>query len=125
MMVFCFANRLSGEDIYLEYAASQLDYILGRNAMDMSYVTGYGEKAFKDPHNRPTVADGIDEPIPGYVSGGPNYRACDTAANPDILKGRPLMKWFVDDWKSYSTNEITIYWNSPLVYVLAYLTGGK
>ena len=124
-MVLCFANKLSGKEDYLKYAASQLDYILGRNAMDISYVTGYGEKAFRDPHNRPTVADGIDDPIPGYVSGGPNYRACDTAANPEILKGRPPMKWFVDDWKSYSTNEITIYWNSPLIYVLAYLTGGK
>ena len=120
-MVLCFANKLSGKQEYLDYAAAQLDYILGRNAMDMSYVTGYGEKAFRDPHNRPTVADGIDEPIPGYVSGGPNYRAGDTMANEKVMGGRPPMKWYVDDWRSYSTNEITIYWNSPLVYVLAYI----
>jgi endoglucanase len=42
-------------------------------------------------------------------------------ANKEILDGRPPMMWYVDDWRSYSTNEITIYWNSPLVYVLAYL----
>ncbi|MBR5116696.1 MAG: glycoside hydrolase family 9 protein, partial [Lachnospiraceae bacterium] len=86
------------------------------------YVTGYGERAFRDPHNRPTVADGVEAPIPGYVSGGPNARPCDLAANPETLAGAAPMKCYVDNWQSYSTNEITIYWNSPLVFALAYLT---
>ncbi len=124
-MVLCFAHKLSGDKEYLDYAAFQLDYILGRNAMDTSYVTGHGEKAFRDPHNRPTVADGIDEPIPGYVSGGPNYRSGDTVANEKNFGGRAPMKWYADDWRSYCSNEITIYWNSPLVYVLAYITEAK
>ena len=124
-MVLCFADKMKAKEGYRETAQYQLDYILGRNAMDTSYVTGHGEKAFRNPHNRPTVADGIEDPIPGFVSGGPNYRAMDTMANAEILKGRGPMKWYVDDWRSYSTNEITIYWNSPLIYVLAYLTGGK
>ncbi|MBR5422311.1 MAG: glycoside hydrolase family 9 protein [Lachnospiraceae bacterium] len=115
------AYELSGKESYRDTARFQLDYLLGRNAMDVSYVTGHGERAFRDPHNRPTVADGIDEPIPGYVSGGPNYRPGDTAANKETLAGRGAMCCYVDDWRSYSTNEITIYWNSPLVFVLAYL----
>lgn len=120
-MILSFAHRLTGKTKYLNAAISQLDYILGRNTMDTSYVTGYGEKAFKNPHNRPTAADGIDEPIPGYVSGGPNRFPCDEAALEMIGPGTAPMKCYADHVGSYSTNEITIYWNSPLVFTLAYL----
>ncbi len=120
-MVLTVAHLLSGKPEYLQTAAYQLDYIFGRNAIDTSYVTGHGEKAFRDPHNRPTIADGIDDPIPGYVSGGPNRGACDTKANPELFKGFAPMKCYADHNLSYSTNEITIYWNSPLVFVLAYV----
>ena len=41
--------------------------------------------------------------------------------NAETLKGAAPMKCYVDSWKSYSTNEIAIYWNSPLVFVLALL----
>lgn len=120
-MVLCVASRLSGDNKYLQTAMFQLDYILGRNPMEISYVTGHGENAFKEPHNRPTIVDGIDDPIPGYVSGGPNKEPCDPDALAVIKRGTAPMKCYVDDWKSYSTNEITIYWNSPLVFVLSFL----
>ena len=115
------AYKLSGDKKYFDVALAQLDYILGRNALNISYVTGHGENAFKHPHNRPTEADGIDEPIPGYVSGGPNGVPCDPAAIKMIPKGTAPMKSYVDDWGSYSMNEITIYWNSPLVFALSFL----
>lgn len=120
-MVLCFAHKLFGDVRYLDAAWYQMDYILGRNAMDTSYVTGHGERAFNEPHNRPTVVDGIDAAIPGYVSGGPNRVPCDPHAIEHIPEGAAPMKCYVDAWESYSTNEITIYWNSPLVYCLAYL----
>jgi len=122
-MILCMAHRLSGNDTYLEAAYHQLDYILGRNAVNTSYVTGYGERAFRHPHNRPTIADGIDDPIPGFVSGGPNAFSNDTQANPETMKGRAPMKWHADAELSYCSNEITIYWNSPLVFVLGYFLG--
>ena len=50
---------------YREAALNQLHYLLGRNALDISYVTGEGEHAFKNPHNRPTcllyTSDAADE----------------------------------------------------------------
>jgi len=116
-----FAYVLTGEVKYKNYAATQIDYILGRNAMNTSYVTGNGENAYSHPHNRPSEADGIDEAIPGQVSGGPNGQPCDEAALRLIPSGTAPMKCYVDDWGSYSTNEITIYWNSPLVMALALL----
>ena len=96
-----------------------MDHVAGSSIQarpDESYSYG-GSTGY----NRPTVADGIEAPIPGYVSGGPNYRPGDTMANAETLKGAAPMKCYVDSWKSYSTNEIAIYWNSPLVFVLALL----
>lgn len=119
--VLAYAYELTKDEVYKNFAQTQIDYILGRNAMDTSYVTCNGEKAYGHPHNRPSEADGIDEAIPGQVSGGPNGHPCDEAAIRLIPAGTAPMKCYVDDWGSYSTNEITIYWNSPLVFALSIL----
>ena len=34
--------------------------------------------------------------------------------------GQPTGKCYVDNQESYTTNEITIYWNSPLTYLLTF-----
>lgn len=106
---------------YRRAVENQLHYLLGRNALNRSYVTGFGEHAFKNPHNRPTFADGIDLPMPGWVSGGPFKTPCDPDAVAEIPAGTPPMKCHADVVGSYSTNEITIYWNSPAVFMTAYL----
>lgn len=108
------------ENKYSNGVINHLDYIFGRNAVDTSYVTGYGEHAFRNPHARVTDQDGIDDPMPGWVSGGPFRTPCDPAALSALPKDTPPMKCYVDDVGSYSTNEITIYWNSPLVFLCAY-----
>lgn len=121
-MLLALADMVSEDgDKYREGVVNHLDYIFGRNAMDTSYVTGYGEHAFKNPHARVTDRDGIDAPMPGWVSGGPFKDPCDPAALKAIAEGTAPMKCYVDDVGSYSTNEITIYWNSPLVFLCAYL----
>ena len=122
-MLLVLASLLADQEqaaSYREAALSQLHYLLGLNAMDISYVTGFGENAFKNPHNRPTHADGIELPMPGWVSGGPFKAPCDPAAMERIPAGTPPMKCYVDDVGSYSTNEITIYWNSPVVFMTAF-----
>lgn len=105
---------------YEETALAQLHYLLGKNAMDYSYVTGYGEHAFMHPHNRPTECDGIELPMPGWVSGGPFKTPADEVGRKAIPQGTPPMKCYLDDAACYSLNEITIYWNSPAVFVAAY-----
>ena len=86
--------------------------------MDVSYVTGQGEKAFKNPHLRPTAIDDIEQPWPGLVSGGPNRGLQDEIAS-TLPKDLPPMKCYLDRVECYSLNEITIYWNSPFVFVMA------
>lgn len=104
-----------------DHAAAQLDYLLGLNAMDTSYVTGNGEKAYNYPHLRSAHADGIEACMPGMVSGGPSGYQADPIAKERIKPGTPPMKGYLDHYGSYSMNEITIYWNSPAVFTTAYL----
>lgn len=108
-------------ETYREGVLAQLHYLLGKNATDYSYVTGHGEHAFMNPHNRPTACDGIEAPMPGWVSGGPYKAPCDEAAMELIRLGTSPMKCYVDHEGSYSTNEITIYWNSPAIFMTAFL----
>jgi len=102
-------------------ACNQLNYLLGRNALQRSYVTGYGEHAFKNPHNRTTACDGVELPMKGWVSGGPFKTPNDEAAKKIIPVGTPPMKCHADVVGSYSTNEITIYWNSSVIFITALL----
>lgn len=124
-MLFILASILCTDEAkaneYKEASYNLLHYLLGRNALDRSYVTGFGQNAYKNPHNRTSACDDIDEPMKGWVSGGPFKTPADPAAIKMIPKGTCPMKCHADDVGSYSTNEITIYWNSPLVFMTAYL----
>lgn len=111
------ADILEPKKEYRETALNEIHYLLGRNANGYSYVTGHGENAFSHPHNRPNEAAGL-KPMPGWVSGGPNKNPCDEAALKVLPEGTKPMKCYADHFMSYSTNEITIYWNSSLVFVV-------
>jgi len=107
-------------ELYEEAALNQMHYILGMNAMNISYVTGFGENAFKDPHNRVTIADDIERPIPGMVSGGSCIQLLDEEIKKIADDSTPAQKCYFDHHLSYSTNEIAIYWNSSFLFVTAY-----
>ena len=119
-MIYAIDNFVNGNDSR-RYAERQLHYLLGTNALGISYVTGTGEFGYNYPHLRPAFADGIEECMPGMVSGGPNGRPADPFAWQVIKDGTPPMKCYADDTASYSLNEITIYWNSPTVFLLGYI----
>ena len=111
--------RLSQRRDYLDAAQSQLDYVLGRNPLGVSFVTGYGLRTPMHIHHRPSQADGIDEPVPGLLSGGPNPRQQDSEDCPVPYPSKlPALSW-IDHDCSYASNEIAINWNAPLVYVAA------
>lgn len=105
---------------YLRYALANLDYLLGRNAVGYSFLTGFGSKSPLHPHHRPSVADGIEAPVPGLLSGGTNARA----AQQDKCPGYTTTvadEVYLDVDCSYASNEIAINWNAPLVYLAATL----
>jgi endoglucanase len=109
-----YAYRLTNDQVYLNYALDNLDYLLGRNATGYSFITGYGDKTPMHIHHRPSETDGVDDPVPGLLAGGPNPNQqdkCETYPNkiPD--------ESYTDDVCSYASNEIAINWNAPLVYL--------
>jgi endoglucanase len=120
-MMLLQAYRLTDKREYLDAAQSTLDYVLGRNAVDMSFVTGFGHTSTLHPHHRPAGADGIDEPIPGFIAGGPQPRQQDNDDCPVAYPSSIPAKSYLDHYCSYASNEVAINWNAPLVYVSAAL----
>jgi len=110
---------LTGRGDMLSGALLQWDYALGLNALDLSFITGIGEESVLRPHHRPSGADGVDAPVPGLISGGPNSRFPYPATREILGPDTPPAKCFLDETPSADTNEIAIYWNSPAVFVAA------
>ncbi len=78
--------------------------------------SGFGGWQVMHPHHRPSGADGIDMPVPGLISGGPNKVFCYPQTK-ERLSDAPPAKHFLDETMSADTNEIAVYWNSPAVFV--------
>ena len=108
----------------LKAVAEGMDYILGRNPLAQSYVTGYGMRPLTNPHHR-FWAHQVDARYPsappGIVSGGPNSGLQDPYVKAAGLTKCAPEKCFIDNAEAWSTNEITINWNAPLVWVTAWL----
>ncbi len=105
--------RFTKKREYLDAALSNLDYIAGRNATGYSFVTGIGSNPTMHPHHRPSVADGIVDPVPGLLAGGPNPGRQDKCE----YKFTEPETAYSDTDCSYASNEIAINWNAPLVYL--------
>lgn len=107
------AYKITGNKKYLKYALDNLDYILGRNGTGYSFVTGYGSKTPMHPHHRPSVADGVVEPVPGLLAGGANPGMEDHVALPSTVPDQA----YIDNDQAYAVNEVAINWNAPFAYL--------
>jgi endoglucanase len=107
------AFLVTKEKKYLTCALSNLDYIIGMNATGYCFVTGFGTRSTMHPHHRPSVADGIVEPVPGWMAGGPNPGRQDHC-HYDFIEPETA---YADTDCAYASNEIAINWNAPLVYL--------
>lgn len=118
-LILCVAHRISGEEKYLIGAEQITDYIFGKNATGYCFLTGFGSKKVMFPHHRPSGADSIPDPVPGFILGGPNADKQD-ASEVNYESDYPA-KAYVDTQASYASNEVALNWNSPAVYVLGYI----
>jgi endoglucanase len=118
-MILCYAHLISGEDKYLTGVIRSVDYIFGKNATGYSFLTGFGAKQVMHPHHRPSGADGIEAPVPGFIVGGPNGDRQDRQ-QVEYRSDSPA-KSFEDVQASYASNEVCLNWNAPAVFVLGYL----
>lgn len=109
------AYFLNGNTDFLKAALSNVDYILGRNAVGYCFVTGSGSNSPMHIHHRISEGDGIVDPVPGWMAGGPsnvNYDGCTNYPN------TPAISYF-DQLLCYTKNEVDINWNSTAVYATA------
>ncbi|WP_421852138.1 glycoside hydrolase family 9 protein [Oricola sp.] len=119
------AFELTGDRRFRNAAIEAVDYVLGRNAMANSYVTGYGTVYSRNQHSR-WFANQVDPALPnppkGSLSGGPNSDYIDPVAKKHFAQtGCAPQACYVDDIESWSTNEITINWNAALVQFASWL----
>ena len=122
-ILMAYAYDLTANKKYLNGILNGMDYILGRNALCKSFVTGYGGYPVYYPHHRWWVNDellGFPPPPPGVLAGGV-YEKTNDEATSYFAKKVGRAKRYSDDARSYSTNEVCINWNSPLVWTTAWL----
>ncbi|SMO91687.1 Por secretion system C-terminal sorting domain-containing protein [Gracilimonas mengyeensis] len=113
--------QTTGNEKYYEAAIDVMDYLMGRNAIAYSYVTGFGEQSPMHIHHRQSEGDNVREPVPGWVAGGANpYNQSQDCGESAYNSDLPALS-YLDAYCSYSTNEITTYWNSPFIYMTAAL----
>ncbi|MFV2120203.1 glycoside hydrolase family 9 protein [Streptomyces sp. Act-28] len=123
MVVLGVAHDLTGEAEYRDALLGGLDYLLGRNPLNQSYVTGYGERDSHNQHHRHwahQLDPSLPNPAPGSVAGGPNADIQDPVAQEKLRGCAPAM-CYIDHIESWATNEVTINWNAPLAWVASYV----
>ncbi|GLJ58685.1 hypothetical protein SUGI_1467820 [Cryptomeria japonica] len=120
-------NTLFKPNDVMGFAKLQIDYLLGRNPLGISYMVGYGSKYPRQPHHRGASVVSIHQQprkikcIEGFM----NWFHKDSS-NPNtligaIVGGPDKYDRFVDLRTKSSMLEPTTYINSPLVGVLAKL----
>ena len=131
-----YAYKITGSNKYLFGAAEIADYLLGKNAVGLSFMTGMGTNYAANPHHRHVVAakgllkdkDGSIQKkrrtapaednvvITGFLVGGPNPGQQDKAHEVVYTHTLPA-KSYEDVYKSYASNEVAINWNAPATFL--------
>ena len=117
-LLLLLANRVSPNPPYVSAALDQLHFVLGRNALGKCFVTGYGENGVKNPHNRTMFSTG--RLVPGVLVGGPNADGQD-GVTPKAAGQRS----YVDQLTAYASNENSVEYNAPLVFVTSVVAASQ
>ncbi|PSL08107.1 endoglucanase [Haloactinopolyspora alba] len=122
MVIMATAYDLTRKRSYRNAVLESMDYLLGRNALNQSFISGYGERASHNQHHRywaNQIDPSLPTPPPGAMAGGPNSGLQDPVAQQN-LRGCAPATCYIDDIGSWSTNEVAINWNSSLAWVAAF-----
>ncbi|MGX4687954.1 glycoside hydrolase family 9 protein [Streptomyces sp. JNUCC 63] len=121
--VIATAHDLTGAAKYRDGAVQSMDYVLGRNALNISYVTGYGTVSSHNQHSR-WYAHELDPSLPnppkGTLAGGANSSIQDPYAQ-SRLQGCVGQFCYIDDIESWSTNETAVNWNAALAWMASFV----
>ena len=125
-IILAYAYDLNTNADYLNGVVGAMDYLLGRNPMDYSYVTGYGTHSVQYPHHRwwsNLLSDEFPKAPCGVLVGGPNSGMEDPWVRGSGWKKGTIspQKCYMDHIEAWSVNECTINWNTPLAWLTSYL----
>jgi len=116
--ILIYAYEFTRNMKYKNLALEHLHYVLGKNANDKCFVTGFGVNPSEHIHHRPSIASAIS--FAGFVPGGPNKNLQDPAVRAAFTSKTPPAVVYLDDKDSWSTNENAIYYNASFVFVAGY-----
>jgi len=127
-MVMAYAYDITEDAKYVNGVVSGMDYILGTNPLNYSYITGYGDYSVENPNHRYWAAE-LDKTLPsapdGVLVGGP-----DAGLHDEYVRGLgmtsekitiPSQRCYVDDIESWSTNGTGIDTNAALAWVVSFI----
>lgn len=106
--------KYTGDKSCLDFAKSQIDYILGDNPNNMSYVVGFGDKYPQEPHHR--AASGKLEGPPADESKNSPFRHILYGA---LVGGADINDEYHDVVDEYVYSETGLDYNAGLVGALA------
>ena len=108
------ANTYNPRKQYVQLAQDCLHYLLGRNALDLCFVTGYGTRrtdVYSSVYGGSSVA--FQPTPPGLIGGGVNQ-----------MESRGISAWpaknYRGDPNNWTLTEVAIYYNAPLVFLSGY-----
>lgn len=122
----CEAGSVSHGEL-IKFAKSQVDYILGSNPMNMSYLVGFGPKYPTKVHHRGAsiVSFRENKGFIGCTQGYDNWYGR-SESNPNVITGALVggpdyQDNFMDERGNYMQTEACTYNTAPLVGVFAKL----
>jgi len=123
-IVLAVAYDLTKDETYRQAAIEAADYLLGRNGMNNSYITGYGTVYSENQHSRMFAAQlspNSPHPPKGTLAGGPNSDVPDPVSSALFSLGCAPQQCYVDHIQAWGVNEMTINWNSALSWYATWL----
>jgi endoglucanase len=125
LVVLATAHEVTAEQRFSDGVAIGFDYLLGRNALGQSYVTGYGTDSSRHLRTRQfghELDPALPPPPPGALAGGANSVHTPGFPSDPRLAGLPPQLCYLDEPTSETTNDLCIRWNAPLAFIAAYLS---
>lgn len=113
------AYMLFGLERYRSAAAVLMQYILGRNPVGISYITGTGEQSPLRPAHALSVST-LAKPVPGMVVCGANRELDDDFSKWRLSGKTPPAKCYIDNECSFSTNAPSVAFSALAVLAAAF-----
>ena len=121
-------KSLTNSDKFDSLMILQRDYILGRNAWGISFISGIGKIFPKHLHSQ--IAKFNNGCQPGALSAGAapklilnNYTIVHSDSSYSYFNSEDIE--YYDDWNDFITNEATIFSNATAIFIFGYFSSGE